>query len=182
MQDYRAEDRFELLAHNGLGDFDALWDLDVEWFEPPNERRGGWSGVARLELQWPDGRSEGVFLKRQENHLRRTLGHPLAGEPTFAGEMQNILLLERAGVPTLEPLYYGQRRANGRWRAILVTRELAGFRPLNWWIEQWQTLGWSFSRPARRAVLVEAARVIQRLHRQGALVHNALHPKHLFVS
>ena len=180
MQDYLAEGWSEILEHNGLAGFDALWALEADWFEPPNERRGGWSGVVRLELKRPDGGMEGVFLKRQENHLRHTLHHPLSGEPTFAGEMQNILLLQQAGVPTLEPLYYGQRKIDGRWRAILVTRELAGFKPLDWWMRQWREAGWRLNRPVRLAVIDEAARVIRRLHR-GGLVHNALHPKHLFI-
>lgn len=180
MLDYLATGWSKILEHNGLGNFDALWNLKAEWFEPPNERRGGWSGVVRLELRLPDGGSEGVFLKRQENHRRRTLRHPF-GEPTFAGEMQNILRLQRAEVPTLEPVYYAQRKVNGRWRAILMTRELKDFRPLNWWLEQWQATGWATSRPIRQAVLKEAAWVIRRLHKDAGLVHNALHPKHLFV-
>jgi hypothetical protein len=180
MQDYLAQGWGELLAHNGLKGFDALWALEADWFEPPNERRGGWSGVVRLGLKRPDGTVEGVFLKRQENHLRRTLQHPLSGEPTFAGEMQNILRLQEAGVPTLEPLYYGQRQVDGRWRAILVTRELVGFKPLDWWMHQWREAGWHLNRPIRLAVIHEAARVVRRLH-AGGLVHNSLHPKHLFV-
>lgn len=180
MQDYLAEGWSEILEHNGLGGFDALWTREADWFEPPNERRGGWSGVARLELKRPDGATEGVFLKRQENHLRHTLHHPLSGEPTFAGEMQNILLLQQAGVPTLEPLYYGQRKIDGRWRAILVTRELEGFRPLNLWMRQWREAGWHLNYPIRRVVITKVAQVISRLHQHG-LVHNALHPKHLFV-
>jgi len=180
MQDFLADGWGQVLKHNGLEGFDALWDLKADWFEPPNERRGGWSGVARLELKRPDGGSEGVFLKRQENHMRRTLRHPVSGEPTFAGEMQNILLLQQAGVPTLEPVYYGQRKEAGHWQAILVTRELKDFQPLNWWIDQWQAAGWGINCTIRRAVLIEAARVIRCLHEHG-LVHNALHPKHLFV-
>lgn len=180
MQDFLADGWGSILEHNGLGGFDALWDLEADWFEPPNERRGGWSGVVRLELKRLDGGSEGVFLKRQENHQRKTLRHPLVGEPTFGGEMQNILLLQQAGVPTLEPVYYGQRKIDGRWRAILVSRELKDFQPLNWWIEQWQRAGWGMHCIVRQAVMIEAARVIKGLHQHG-LVHNALHPKHLFV-
>lgn len=181
MQDYLEPGWHEILEQNGLGDFDALWDLKAEWFESPNERRGGWSGVVRLELQRPDGGIEEVFLKRQENHQRRTLRHPLSGEPTFGGEMRNILLLHKAGVPTLDPVYYGQRQVDGHWRAVLMTRELKGFQPLGWWIEQWRESGWESSYSIRRAVLVEMVRVIRQLHKDAGLVHNSLHPKHLFV-
>ena len=45
MKEYQAND-WEQLAHsNGLDSFDAIWTLDIGWFEEPNQRRGGWSGV-----------------------------------------------------------------------------------------------------------------------------------------
>ncbi len=180
MRDYVAAGWAEMLRHNGLGNFDALWQLQADWFEPPNQRRGGWSGVARISLKAADGHGEGLFLKRQENHLRRTLRHPLAGEPTFAGEMENIHLLQQAGVPALEPVYYGQRKVQGKWRAVLLTRELSGFVPLHTLMQDWLERGWSASRAERFAVVAAAAHVIRRLHTHR-LVHNALHPKHVFV-
>jgi hypothetical protein len=136
--------------------------------------------VARLELDLPGGAKEVVFLKRQENHTRRTLRNPIFGEPTFAGEIKNILLLWQAGVPTMEPLYYAQRKIEGKWRAILVTRELSGYRPLKDTIGEWEELGWEKSVATRRKLIVSLADVMRRMHEQK-LVHNALHPKHVFV-
>lgn len=180
MQEYVPKDWAEILRHNELEGFEALWSLEVDWFEPPNKRRGGWSGVVHLELERPDGETEGVFIKRQENHQRRTLRHPLTGEPTFAGEMKNILMLQKAGVPTLDPIYFGQREVEGSRQAILVTRELSGFYPLNWWLDKWLKEGWAAARDIRITVIDEMAQVVRRLHENG-LVHNSLHPKHLFV-
>ncbi len=180
MDDYRNDYWRGLLEHNGLSSFSALWDLEVAWFEPPNYRRGGWSGVGRVALKTPDGSTKGVFIKRQENHLRRGLRHPIAGEPTFAAEIRNILAVMAAGVPTLEPIYYGQRRVNGRWRAVLVTLELEGYLPLNELMREWQVSGWGGSVTRRRQLIAAAADIIRRLH-HSRLVHNALHPKHLFV-
>ncbi len=169
----------EALHAAGLDGFEALWYFEADWFEPPNRRRGGWSGVARIEVPGPDGCSTGLFLKRQENHTRRTFRHPLHGEPTFAAEMRNILAMRRAGVPSLEPVYYAQRKIEGRWRVILMTRELFGFRPLDDWVEDWFATG-AESRQIRLHVINECAKVLRRLHVAG-FVHNAMHPKHIFL-
>jgi hypothetical protein len=175
LPDYVEPQGWALLERHGLAGFEALWDLQAEWFEPPNQRRGGWSGVARLELPGPDGSGEAIFLKRQENHTRRSLRHPL-GEPTFAAEIRNILAARDAGVPTLEPVYFGQR---GK-RAILVTRELRGFASLDQHMREWRGRGWARSNEQRRALIPEVAGAVRRLH-AARLVHNALHPKHVFV-
>lgn len=180
MKDYITPEWQHIQKFNDLNGFNDLWELKADWFEPPNERRGGWSGVARVELDLPGGAKEVVFLKRQENHTRRTLRNPIFGEPTFAGEIKNILLLWQAGVPTIEPLYYGQRKIEGKWRAILVTRELSGYRPLNVAIGEWEEQGWGKSVATRRKLIAALADVIRRMH-EKKLVHNALHPKHVFV-
>jgi len=180
VKDYITPEWEHILRFNDLNGFDALWELQVDWFEPPNERRGGWSGVVRVELDLPGGAKEEVFLKRQENHSRRTLRHPVFGEPTFAGEIKNILLLRQAGVPTLDPLYYGQRKVGGKQRAILVTRELAGFRPMNDVMKEWSKEGWEKSVSTRRRLITVLAGVIRRMHEQR-LAHNSLHPKHVFI-
>jgi hypothetical protein len=86
-----------LLLHNQLADFDRLWDLQAEWFEEPNRRRGGWSGVCRLELRGEGEQVVPVFLKRQENHRARTLRHPFKGIPTVRRELQNLLCFQAEG-------------------------------------------------------------------------------------
>lgn len=180
MKDYSTPEWDEILRFNSLDGFDALWQLQADWFEPPNRRRGGWSGVSRVELNKADGSTLAVFLKRQENHTRRTLRHPLRGEPTFAGEMKNILALQQAGVPTLEPLYYGQRNIDGKRRAILVTRELTEFQSMHLVMDEWIEKGWGQSAAERRNLIDTLAGIIRRMHGHR-LAHNSLHPKHVFV-
>ncbi len=180
MDDFIAADWLSVLRQQGLDSFDALWGLQADWFEPPNKRRGGWSGVVRIELPGPDGVSRGLFLKRQENHTRRTMLHPLKGEPTFVAEMRNIQYCQEAGVPALEPVYYAQRKVDGKWRAILMTEELLGYRSLWDLMLDWKEEGWGQSVALRKALIPVCAKVFQRLHRHR-LVHNALHPKHVFV-
>lgn len=174
MQDYLADNWREVLANNGLSDFDAWWKRKADWFEEPNVRRGGWSGVSRLELEMPDGSHRAVFLKRQENHVTRTALHPLRGILTFVREMDNILALQAAGVPALKPVYFSERNVDGKQRAILVTEALDGFVPLDK-IERA-----NLSLKARAQLVKTVANVVSRLHRHK-LVHNCLYPKHLFV-
>ncbi len=169
MQDFIAANWTELLQENNLQSFDDWWDLKADWFEPPNQRRGGWSGVCRVQLG-----QRVVFLKRQENHIIRTLLHPFRGIPTFTREMENILVLQKAQVPALTPVYFAQRNVNGKLRAILVTESLEGFEPLD------SINPGGLSMPQRIALITKIASVIKQLH-QYKLVHNCLYPKHLFV-
>lgn len=67
----------------------------------------------RVTLPDTDTGTRALFAKRQENHLRRTLRHPIAGEPTLAVKMRNILALGRANLPTLRPVYCAQRHVGG---------------------------------------------------------------------
>ena len=71
MHDFVANDWGLIARTNGLDSFESIWTLDIGWFEEPNERRGGWSGVSRYEIELPDGRREGIFIKRQQNHITR---------------------------------------------------------------------------------------------------------------
>lgn len=168
----------ELLEQNGLGNFEALWNLDADWFEEPNRCRGGWSGVCRIELKRPDGGVCAAFLKRQHNHTRSTLHHALKGEPTLQAEVRNIQRLAAQGIPTLELLCHGQQAcANGR-NALLLTKELTGYQPLSDLIspERIQQLGIA----RRRAIARAVADMVHKLH-LSHLVHNCLYPKHVFV-
>ena len=120
-----------ILQFNKLENFDAIWNLKADWFEEPNDRRGGWSGVSRISLKAEKGSSIGVFLKRQENHNTRTWSSPVRGVPTFYREFKNILRFVANGIPTVEPVYYCDRSYNGKSQAILMTKELEGFEALD---------------------------------------------------
>lgn len=73
----RPAGHWEAVLHaNGLGRFEALWELDIGWLEGPNRRRSGWSGVSRWVLELPGGGQAGIFIKRQENYFCHTLLHP----------------------------------------------------------------------------------------------------------
>lgn len=179
MNDYLPELWRAVLSHNKLDSFDRLWSVEAGWFEPRNERRGGWSGVSRCELELPEGGQVGMFLKRQENHITRTFLHPF-GMPTFVREMHNLLLFKRAKVPALEPVYFAVRKTAGKLRAVLCTVALDGYLPLETVVENWTTEGWP-ERSRRRQLMKALAEVMTRMH-DHKIQHNCLYPKHIFVS
>jgi hypothetical protein len=178
MADFANDAWRAVLARNGLDGFDALWNLEAPWFEPPNQRRGGWSGVARCELEDADGERRAVFLKRQENHKTFSWLHPFKGIPTFLREFRLILRYRAGGVPTLDPVYFAMRPTDAGHRAILMTVALDGFVPLDAYVA-----GWQASRPApaeRRRVLAAVADLTRRIH-ACRIQHNCYYPKHVFV-
>ncbi len=178
--DFFGEGWREILQQNGLDSFDALWNLDVEWFEAPNERRGGWSGVARIQLSAPNGKEIGLFLKRQQNHMCRSPLHPVRGILTFAREFKNICHFRQIGVPALEPVFFGQRQANGDRQGILVTRELEGFSPMDRPVFLPGRQGLLSTVKARRALFAKLAELLRRLH-ASRRQHSCLYFKHIFV-
>lgn len=165
----------ELLTQHGLDNFDALWVLPLQPVDEPNVNRGGWSEVYRLELADESGENHAFYVKRQENHLTRTLSRPL-GEPTFAREFRAIQTYMRLGVPVLEPVFFAQRREPGSARAIIITRALDGYNSLDEWLQRWLEL----SRVERNQLIFTTAALVRTLHDCG-YVHNCLYPKHIFL-
>ncbi|WP_281648076.1 lipopolysaccharide kinase InaA family protein [Parendozoicomonas sp. Alg238-R29] len=159
------------LLKAGLVDFDAFWNLERDWIEPPNHRRKGWSGVSRLEL--PDTNIPPLFVKRQENHNTRTLLHPLSGVPTYLREVQSIVAFRKHNIPTLTPVYYGERIEDGNHQAILITQALDDYQDM-----------WSLCRAGNEQktllALKELAEATWLMHSKG-LAHYCLYPNHVFV-
>jgi len=178
MRDHVPEQWLPVLRHNKLNSFALLWSMDVGWFEPPNERRGGWSGISRCELELPAGGSVAIFLKRQENHTTRTLLHPF-GLATFVREMRNILFFKRAKVPTLEPVYFAVRKRSRELRAILCTVALSDYVSLDALVDSWSA-GDRPGRQWRRQLMQSVAEVMARMH-EHHIQHNCCYPKHIYI-
>ncbi len=179
MRAYQANDWKQLAHSNGLDSFDAIWALDIGWFEEPNQRRGGWSGVSQAELVLADGGRAGVFIKRQQGHITRTPAHPLAGGLTFRREFHNLKRLQTCGVPTLDVLYFAERKVDGKRQSILITRELSGYQSLDDCIQNWQQTGWPDKRAWHRFITRLAG--VARLMHQNRMQHNCFFPKHIFL-
>ncbi|HUE92023.1 lipopolysaccharide kinase InaA family protein [Pseudomonas sp.] len=170
MSDFVAAADRAVLESEGLASFEALWALQLEAVDEPNTERGGWSSVYRLELG-----GTAFYLKRQSNHLTRSLLHPW-GEPTFAREFRNIQAYRRLGIPALQAAFFAERRVPGERRAILLTRALDGWRDLEYWLQ-----GWSATPAAtRQAILRACGELAQQLHAAGQM-HGCFYPKHIFL-
>lgn len=157
-------------------DFEHWWNTQGSWVEPPNQRRGGESGVQRL---CRDGQT--LFCKRQTGHLYRSWRRPF-GEPTVLREAAALRALQRlhVGVPNL--VFAGARRVAGQWRALLVSQSLDGFSSLSDWYardpESGETGKW---RDLAQERLLEAlGQTLARLH-DGGWQHGCLYPKHIFL-
>ena len=179
MSNFIADNWLSILEYNNLDDFNKLWSLDAPWFEEPNQRRGGWSGVSRIYLQLPEGGECGMFLKRQENHISKTITHPFRGKMTFVREFENIKRFNRANIPAPEAVYFEQRKVGNDRRAILLTKELTGFYPLD--SETFKSATKNMS-PAeiRKKLFYDIASVMQKMH-ACHFQHNCFYPKHIFV-
>ena len=173
---FNNKDTEQLFRDNRLSEFEQLWTLESDWFEKPNYRRNGWSGVIRYELQTANGEITPVFIKRQENHNSRTLLHPLKGIPTFRQEFLNIQRLKQQHIPTLTCLYYGERQLNGNSQSIIITRALEGFHSLaDYYQLNKQAVNENLS-----VVMKKTGQLIRTLH-EAHFHHGSLYPKHFFV-
>lgn len=170
MTDFIAAKDRALLERHGLASFDALWALKLEAVDEPNTERGGWSSVYRLELD-----ERAFYLKRQSNHLTRSLLHPF-GEPTFAREFRNIRCYTELGIPALQAAFFAERRLPGERRAVLLTRALDGWQDLDQWLARWSALD-----GARRASILHACGRLARCLHQAGQMHGCFYPKHIFL-
>ena len=178
MTEFFGPDWQDILEHNQLANFDALWTLTTPWFEEPNIRRGGWSGVTKLTVQI-DNKQRTLFVKRQENHTSRTWLHPLKGIATFEKEFHNLHRFHRHGIPTLNLVYFASRQQGNARQAILVTEELKDYLPLDA-PELVKYNGPLASQQQRQQLLSSVAKVARQMHEQH-LQHNCFYPKHIFV-
>ena len=165
----------DLLTRHGLNTFEAFWDLPWNWVEDSNVRRKGWSGTSSHKLIDGEAVSFSMFVKRQNNHNYRSLRYMLRERPTFFRELSNIRRMEQIGIPTVEPVFYGERRDGDELQAVLATVELKGYRELNPMFED-SSLG----APLRQAILHRLADLSQLMHHHG-LQHNSLSGKHVMV-
>jgi Lipopolysaccharide kinase (Kdo/WaaP) family len=165
------------LQCNQLASFEEAWARHIDWFEEPNHRRGGWSGVGTLQLQETDGQAVTLFVKKQQNHGRKTWRHPIQGEPTFKREFARLRFLEAHHFLAPKVVFYGVAEQAGKQRAVLATEALAGFEPLDAVLAKWYPQA---SKAEKRALMQRVAAEIRRFHALG-LMHRALYPKHIFV-
>lgn len=145
-------------------DFAGWWNLPENWFEEPNVRRSGWSGMITCRIG-----DTLYFVKKQSNHLCRSLRHPF-GIPTISREYANIQRLRALGIGVPEAVFHGVRKRDGKLEGLLVTRELAGFRAISEAAD--------LAPDALRQLAVTIGTILGRMHRHG-LQHSCLYDKHI---
>ena len=150
--------------------FTEFWTLDLPFFEPPNKTRGGWSGVAQLTLN----NGLPAFIKRQENHVYRSIGHGFKKRPTFEREYYNILLFNQLGIPTYHLLYFGNRTLHDGFQTILITEALTDYVALD------ELPFDSIDLKSKQSLLQSLACILRQMH-QHKIEHNCLYQKHIFV-
>nr|MBF0685008.1 lipopolysaccharide kinase [Pseudomonas sp.] len=170
MSDFIAAEDAPILGRHGLDSFEALWDLQLVAVDAPNEGRGGWSAVFRLELD-----EATYYLKRQSNYLIRSLTRPF-GEPTLTREFRNIRHYQSKGIPALQASFHGERAVNGERRAILLTRALDGWTDLETLLARWRQL----EAGECSAILNACGRLAAKMHGAGQK-HGCFYPKHIFL-
>lgn len=160
-------------AHNGKAercmaerDFDYWWYVPGDWVEPPNERRNGWSGMLRVK-----GESGTLYVKRQRNHLCRTLAHPF-GWPTASREWHYLNRLRELGLRAPVPVFHGARRGAKGLEAVVVTEELSGYTDLSQQTEL---------SPERYAALASRIGACLGVLHRARLQHSCLYDKHVMV-
>ncbi len=154
-------------------DYEQWLALPGEWVEPPNERRGGVSGVQRVYLD----AEHLLYRKQQAGHIYRSFTHPL-GYPTVMREYQALLDCQRLRVPVPEVVFASCTKEQGVWKALLLTESLEGFRSLEECYAEGEHRRWGEA--LHKEVLIECGRVLGRLN-GGRRQHGCLYLKHIFV-
>ena len=156
-----------LLNQHQLNTFNNIWQLRADWFEPPNHKRDGWSGVCKLELS-----RESVFLKRQHNHTRRTWLKPRQGESTLKREFDILQHLQKHQINAPEWIAFGETLNAGKLDALLMMKALTGYHSLEDYVK---------NQIVTQPLIFAIAAAISRMHQAG-IQHRSLYPKHIFVS
>jgi hypothetical protein len=181
MRHYISPDWDRYFAEKKWADFEAIWKLPSEPLDGANTSRGGWSLVGLFQTRLPGGREKRLIIKKQSNHTSRTLWHPIRGIPTFEKELANIFRYQRAGIPTIQPVFFSKEYRMKKTRAVLITEYLDGYFPADSLPQHWKRQKKKPSREERNRLIGSVAAQVRTIHRNG-YVHNCLYPKHLFVS
>ncbi|MFJ3075727.1 MULTISPECIES: lipopolysaccharide kinase InaA family protein [Pseudomonas] len=154
--------------------FDYYWRQQGEWVEEPNQRRGGESGVQRLD----DGNGKLLYAKRQVGHIYRSLLHPF-GRPTVLRELDALTSCEQLGVRVPRIVFCGaERDADKQWRALLVSEALDGFVELDTWHAEGARE--RYPQVVHERMLKDLADNLARMH-LGHWQHGCLYGKHVFI-
>lgn len=169
------------LKDAGLLDIESVSAREFDWFEAPNRRRGGWSGVTRLVLN-PEAPAQdqlAVFLKIQQNHFYRAPNTYFTKQLTFEREFNVLQQLASVTDSIPELVLFAKWRSGSDVGAILITKALDDWFPLTNWIQGQK--GYVAPDEATFQKALEAIAKSAREIHQAGWVHLCFSAKHLFV-
>ena len=170
-----------ILKSAGLLDIESVSEREFDWFEAPNRRRGGWSGVSRIVLNpdAPETERKSVFLKIQQNHFYIAPNTYFLKRLTFEREFAAMQAIRPYCNAIPQIAMFAKWQENGNQGSILVTEALDGWIPLRPWL-----LG-ELDQPAPdKATLhraFEAIAMAARKINQAGWIHMCFSAKHIFV-
>ena len=170
-----------LLNKAGLLDIESVTQREFDWFEEPNKRRGGWSGVTRIVLnpEAPKAKQKAAFLKIQQNHFYIAPNTYFRKRLTFEREFAAMTALRPACPAIPNVLMFAQWEKDGNRGAILVTEALDGWLLLR----DWQKGRAELPKPDKATLhkALEAIAATSREINQAGWIHMCFSAKHLFV-
>jgi RIO-like serine/threonine protein kinase len=170
-----------LLTEAGLLDIESATQREFDWFEAPNRRRGGWSGVSRIVLNpdAPEAEQKAVFLKIQQNHFYIAPNTGFMKRLTFEREFaaMQALIPHCDAIPQV--VMFAKWQENGNQGSILITEALDEWIPLRPWLLGELALPVPDKDTLHRAfnAIAKTAREIN----QAGWIHMCFSAKHLFV-
>lgn len=162
-----------LLQQAGLTNFDAF--MDFTGGRRIVHKRG--RSVFRFEIG-----SQAFYLKRNFMHpveLWKKLSRGKLPPRGALEEWQNILAVGRAGIPTVNPVAFGEKTFLGIERAsFTVTEELYDARPLDKIVQERFHRKGQFRE--KRSLIIKMANLTRRLHDAG-MNHQDFYLNHFFL-
>jgi hypothetical protein len=164
-----------------LLDIESVSKREFNWFEEPNRRRGGWSGVTRIVLN-PNASVQdqrAVFLKIQQNHFYRAPNTLFRKQLTFEREFEVLRQLDAVTDSIPELVLFAKWRSGSDVGSILITKALDDWFPLPDWLNGNKGLIAPDEVTFQKA-LEAIAKGAREIHQAG-WVHLCFSAKHLFV-
>ncbi|MGB0743780.1 MAG: lipopolysaccharide kinase InaA family protein [Opitutales bacterium] len=165
----------------GLLDLKSVSKRKFDWFEAPNKRRGGWSGVTRIVLnpEEPQEKQKAVFLKIQQNHFYIAPNTFFTKRLTFERENAAMMELQPHCPAVPEVLHFANWIEGGNRFAILITEALDDWLQLH----DWQMNRTTLPKPDKATLhkALEAIAATSRQINEAGWVHMCFSAKHLFI-
>lgn len=170
-----------ILKSAGLLDIESVGQREFDWFEAPNRRRGGWSGVSKIVLNpdAPESERKAVFLKIQQNHFYIAPNTYFLKRLTFEREFEAMQALRAHSEAIPSVVMFAKWQENGNQGSILVTEALDSWIPLSPWL-----LGKLDQSTPDKATLHRAFDAIAQVAReinQAGWIHMCFSAKHIFL-